>query len=379
VALVGARENDHVWGKRYRGKLAGILDLQDQIARDVAANLRLGLTDEEDRRLTKRYTEDPEAYLLYREGTYHWNKFTEDGLSTAIEYYGRALKKDPNYALAYVGLAQVHVLLGNLYRGPLQTFADARKCAEKAIELDESILAAHTYLGAVYLFHDWNWAAAEIELKQGIGSTFHMASLTLYGFYQAALGRLPEAFETLRRGQELEPLAAAHRNELAMAFNWLRQHDQAIVEGQKAIDLDPNFPLAHAELGIAYVQQGRTKEAIALLGRAVDLGQKHPSVLGILGYAYGAAGKRPEALKVVEELTAVAPGRFGFALPIARTFAALKEADQAFEWLRKACKERSPFVIWLKVDPTLDNLRSDSRFNQIVKDMGLPPRVELQP
>lgn len=372
VALVNALEDDHLWGKRYQGKVSGILDLQDQMARDVAVSLRLRLTGEEDQRLTKRYTEDPEAYLLYREAIFHWNKFTPEGLTTAIEYCNRALQRDTNYALAYVGLAQCHVLLGNLYLGPRATFAEARRCAERALKIDDTLQEAHTFLGAVYLFHDWNWAAAERETKRGIGVDARTSSLTLYGFCLAALGRLPEALDTLRRGQELDPLRAAHRNELAMAYNWLRQFDKAIAEAQKAFELDPNFPLAYAELGTAYVQQGRMDEAIARLRQAIDFGQKHPSVLGTLGYAFAAAGKGPEAAKVAEELAAAAPGRFGFALPIARILAALGDADPAFEWLKKACDERTPFVTWLKVDPTFDALRPDPRFAQVLSDMGLP-------
>jgi eukaryotic-like serine/threonine-protein kinase len=373
VSLVDAREDDHLWGKRYQGTLGGILDLQDQLARDVAANLRLRLTNEEDRHLTQRYTDDPEAYLAYREAMGHWNKFTEEGLKAAIVCCKRALHHDPNYALAYVGLAQCYVLLGNLFLGPRETFAEARRCAERALEIDDNLQGAHTFLGAVYLFHDWNWAAAERELKRGIGVDADPASLTLYGFCQAALGQLTEALDTLRRGQELDPLRAAHRNELAMAYNWLGQYDQAIAEAQKAFDLDPAFPLAYAELGIAFVQQGRTDEAIARLNRALELGQNHPSVRGTLGYALAMAGKRPEALKVVELLAAVALGRFGFALPIARILAALGEDGQAFEWLSKACDERTPFVIWLKIDPTFHRLRQDPRFSRMLRDMGLPP------
>jgi eukaryotic-like serine/threonine-protein kinase len=373
VALVDAREDNHLWGKRYQGKLGAILDLQDQIARDVAASLRLRLTGEEDQQLTRRYTQDPEAYLLYREAMSHWNKFTEDGLRAGIVCCKRALDHDPNYALALVGLAQCYALLGNLYLGPRETFEEARRCAERALEIDDNLQGAHTFLGAVHLFLDWNWASAERELQRGIGVDAHTSSLTLYGFCQAALGRLPEALETLTRGQELDPLRAAHRNELAMAYNWLRQYDRAIAEAQKAFDLDPTFPLAYAELGIAYAQQGRTDEAIARLGRAIDLGQKHPSVRGTLGYAYAVAGMRAEASKMVDELAAVAPGRFGFALPIARILSALGEADQAFEWLKKACDERSPFVIWLKVDPTFDGLRPDPRFSQVLQNMGLTP------
>jgi tetratricopeptide (TPR) repeat protein len=263
-------------------------------------------------------------------------------------------------------------LLGNLYLGPRETFAEARRCALRALEIDDTLQGAHTFLGAVYLFHDWNWAQAERELAQG-GSA-DPAGLTLYGFCLAALGRLPEALETLRRGQELDPLRAAHRNELAMAHNLLRQYELAVNEAQKAFDLDPAFPLAYVELGIAYAQLGRTAEAIARLEQVVELGVSHPSVRGTLGYAYAMAGRRPEALKIVADLCAMAPGRFGFALPIARILAALNESDQAFEWLQKACDERAPFVIWLKVDPTFEGLHSDPRFAGLLQSMGLAPR-----
>src|SRR5262249_42998414 len=154
--------------------------------------------------------------------------------------------------------------------------------------------------------------------------------------------------------------------------NLLGQHDLAVKEAQKAFDLDPTFPLAYAELGIAQAQLGKTAEAIARLEGVLEHGQKHPSVAGTLGYAYATAGRRPEALKIVTDLCAIAPGRFGFALPIARIFSALHELDQAFEWLQKACDERAPFVVWLRVDPTFSGLRSDLRFARILESMGLP-------
>jgi serine/threonine protein kinase/tetratricopeptide (TPR) repeat protein len=374
VAVVDAHEDNQLWGKRYQGKLGGILDMQDQMARDIANNLHLNLTSEEEQRLIKRYTQEPEAYLLYREAIYHWNKFTEEGLKTAIEYCKRALNRDANYALAYVGLAQCYVLLGNLYVGPRATFGEARRCAERALEIDDRLQEAHTFLGAVYLFHDWNWASAERELKQGaIRGDAHTSSLTLYGFYLAATGRLPEALDTLRRGQEIDPVRPAHRNELAMCHNWLRQYDRAIPEAQKAIDFDANFQLAYAELATAYVQKGMAKDAIAALEAALKRGQMHPHVQGTLGYAYAVADERAAAQRVLAEMTRLAPGRFAFALPIARIHAALDDKDRAFEWLQKACDERDSYAIWVKVDPTLDNLRSDPRFAQVLRDMRLPP------
>jgi serine/threonine-protein kinase len=372
VNLVEAQEDDQLWGKRYQVKLGGILELQDVMARDIAAHLRLRLTGEEERRLTRRYTDDPEAYLAFREAIGHWNKFTLDGLKTAIVCCKRALQHDENYGLAYVGLAQCYVLLGNLYLGPRETFAEARRCAERALQIDDSLNGAHTFLGAVYLFHDWNWPLAEQELRRGAGSDAQTSNLTLLGFCLAARGHLQEALDTLKCGQELDPRRAAHRNELAMAYNWLRRHDLATIEAQKAFDLDSTFSFAYAELGIAYVLQGKPDDAITWLEQAVALGHRHPSVQGTLGYAYASAGKQAESLRVVQALTAIAPGRFGFALPIARAFAALGEADQAIAWLRKACDERDPFVIWLNVDHTFDCLRPDPRFTQILGEMGLP-------
>ena len=374
VALVDTRDDNQLWGQRYQNKRDAILDLQDQIARDVAANLRLRLTGEEDQRLTKRSTEDPEAYLFYREGLYHWNKFTEEGLKTGIEYFERALKKDPNYALGYVWLAESYVLLGSLYRGPRETFPEARKYLTKALAIDDTLSDAHTALGLIYQTHDWDWPAAERELTQAftLGSS-SVTTLNMYGFYLAAMGRASEALVYMQRNIDLDPLAARTRNELAMCYNWMRRYDQAIVESQRTLELDPNFPFAYAELGSALVQRGMHEEAIARLSKALDSGQSHPRVKGMLGYAYAVAGKGTEARKVLEELERASQGRFGFALSIARIHAALGEKDQAFEWLRKAGDERDPHVIWLKVDSTLDNLRTDLRFAQVLRDMHLPP------
>ena len=356
VSLVDAREDDQLWGKRYQSRLGEILDLQDLVARDVAANLRLRLTTEEDRRLTRRYTEDPEAYLHYREAIHHWNRFTEEGLKAAIENCRRALARDPDYALAYVGLAQCYVLLGNLYLGPRETFAEARRCAERALGSTTACRGAH-FLGAVTSSRlDW--------CRRGRAGTARGDPHTRPSRCTASASRPWAACRSgsLRRGQEIDPLRAAHRNELAMAFNWQRQHERALDEARKALDLDPTFPLAYAELGTALVHLGQAEEAIAQLGRAFDLGQRHPVVLGTLGYAFASAGKRPEALNLVEQLAAAAPGRFGFALPIARILAALGEADRAFAWLTRACDERAPQVIWLRFDPTFDVLRPDPRF-----------------
>jgi serine/threonine-protein kinase len=224
------------------------------------------------------------------------------------------------------------------------------------------------------MFHDWDWAAAERVLNQPGGDLDPaLPTRTMYGFYLAAMGRPADALAIIRESKDVDPLAAPRRNELAMGYNWMRQYGLAIAEAKKALELDPNFPLAFAELGVAYAGKGMNEECHAMLHKALDSGQMHPRVQGMLGYIYAMTGKNAQAQMVLGELKGYSQGRFGFALPIARIHAALGEKDKAFEWLRKSCDERDPFVIWIKVDPTLENLCSDPRFAQVLRDMGLPP------
>jgi TolB-like protein/Tfp pilus assembly protein PilF len=372
VALVDARNENQLWGDRYHGKLGGILALQDQIVRDVAVKLRLGLTGEEEQRLTKRHTADSEAYLLYREGFFHWSKFRPEGIQTAIEYYHRALQKDPNYALAYAGLGRCYLLLGAIHVGPLQTYAEARKYLTKALSIDNSLEFAHSGLGMIAMFRDWDWPEAERELRQGFAYDGTAPAENMYGFYLAAMGRPGDALVYIRRAQEANP-SAQRRSELAMCYNWMGRYDRAVVEARKALELDPNFPVAYAELGTALVHLGRYEEAVAEMQKALDRGQKHALVSGMRGCAYAMAGKKAEAREELDNLKGLSKDRFAFALPIARIHAALGEKDQAFEWLRKSCDERDSRAVWIKVDPTLGSLRSDPRFAQLLAEMRLPP------
>ena len=266
-------------------------------------------------------------------------------------------------------MARSYILLGTTHQGPRETFPEARKHVAMALKIDDSLPEAHSALGLTYLFDDWNWAAAEREFKQAIESDPGVPlTRNIYGFYLAAMGRLPEALASVQRGQELDPLAAPRRHEVSMCYNWMRQPDQAITEAKRALELDPNFVLSFAELGRAYTQKGMYDEAIAAMK-----GQGHPRIRGFLGYTYAMAGRKEEAQKILDELKGLPQRRFGDAFALVRIHAALGEKKEAFEWLSKAQDERDPLVIWLKVDPTLDSLRSDPRFAQVLKDMGLPP------
>lgn len=368
VALVGVQEESQLWGKQYQRKLIAILDLQDEIARDVAVNLRLQLTGEEEQRLTMRHTEDPDAYRLYREAIYHFSKITEQGIETAIDYCQRAVSKDPKYALAHATLGRCYLALGSIYRGPKETYPEARKHLIQALEIDNALPEAHAGIGVIYLFHDWNWAAAERELKLGseLESNGSSWNRTYYGFYLAAIDKLPEALASIRRSQELDPLAAGPRHNLAECYNRLRQPDQAIAEAQEALKLDPKFVVAYGELGLAYTQKGMPEKALEVLHKG--------KIQGLIGYVYAQMGQPAEARRELQALNgSTHERRYGAAFAMARIHAALGEKNEAFKWLQTACDERDPRVIWLKVDPTLDNLRSDPMFIKLLKDMGLPP------
>jgi tetratricopeptide (TPR) repeat protein len=334
------------------------------------------LSDEEQKRLTQGRTTDPEAYRLYREAIYHINKFRREETEAAIKCSREALAKDREFPLAYAALGRSYVLLGNLYDGPNKSHPEAKKYLTRALDLDRNLPEVHSGLAAIAMFHDWDWPAAERELKQAIAlNPNEMLTWNLHGFWLAAQGkdRLSEALASIQRGQALDPLAAARWHELAMCHNWMQRYDEAIADAQKAIDLDRDFPLVYDKLGLALVQKGLGEKAIGTLTEALARGHRHPRVQGMLGYAYAVAGRKEETQKVLAELKSRAAKQFGCALPIASIYAALGEKDAAFGWLQIAANERDSAVIWVKVDPTLENLRTDPRFARLLEQMRLPP------
>jgi len=374
VEVVDAKDDSLIWSQPYSGKRDGAidLDLQDRIVRDVASNMGLRLTAEEERRLTRRRTADPEAYRLYREAMFHVSKFSAEGLAAAIELCKQAIAKDPKYAIAHAGLARCYVLQGTVFVGPKQIFPEARRCVDEALRLDPDQANAHAALGAIYLFGDGEWKAAERELELALRLDPNTMGVgTIYGFCLATQGRLTEALASIRRGQELDPLAAARRNELAMCYNWMRQPDLAIAEAKEALKLDQNFMLAYGELGTAYLQKGMAKEAIDALSGAVERSLRHPRPRSILACAYAAAGQPDKARDELKALRA--NPQFGSAFAMARIHAALGERDEAFTSLRAALDERDSAMVFVKLDSNLDSLHSDPRFAKLLADMRLPP------
>jgi eukaryotic-like serine/threonine-protein kinase len=373
VELVDARDNKQLWGEQYERKLSDLISVQREIAQEITGNLRLRLSGAEQERANKHYTEKPDAYQLYLRGRFYWNKRTGEAIKTAIEYFNQAIEKDPGYALAYVGLADCYVVPANP-QPPNEKMPKARAAAKRALELDETLAEAHTALARVLVVYDWDWAGAEKEFKRAIELNPRYAGVhQWYGGYLEMLGRRDESLAERRQALELDPLSLTINFELGLAFYYARDYDKAIQQFQKTLELDANFPLVHAHLPAAYEQKGMYDEAIAGFQKGITLrgGTEWSFSMSGLGHVYGLSGKKAEARAVLDELQRTLRQQYVPADSIALVYAGLGEKDQAFTWLEKAYQEHAFKMAWLKVDPQWDSLRSDPRFADLLRRVGL--------
>jgi len=375
--LVDARDDTHLWGEEYNRKLADILALQEEIARDISGKLRQRLTGEQKQRLSRRATEDPEAYGSYLKGRYHWNKRTGEDLQKGITYFQQAIDKDPTYALAYAGLADCYALLF-LYGGlpSAETFPKARAAALKALEIDETLAQAHATLAYTDEVFSWDYSAAEKEYRRAIEldpkyPTVHH----WYSLFLSRLGRHEQAIAEAARAYELDPLSPIISNNRAVAFVRSQQSDRAIEASRQTLELDSGFSSAHLWLGLALEQKKMYPEATASLEEAVRLSRRSIVTIADLGHVNAVSGKREEAMRLIEELKGWMARGYDPLANIAMVYAGLGQKDEAIEWLDKACRARSAWVVYLavKVDPRWDALRSDPRFQDLLRRTGFPP------
>jgi TolB-like protein/Flp pilus assembly protein TadD len=374
VDLVDAMTGAQLWGEEYERKLADVLAVKQALVREVTEKLKLKLTGEQQQRLTKRDTTNPEAYQFYLRGRYYWNKRTAENLKKAIEQFQQAADKDPNYALAYVGLADCYLLLEDYAGTPAsETFPKAKAFAQRALQLDSSLAEAHTSLAYVYT-NLWQWEQAEEEFKRSIKlnpnySTAHH----WYSIYLLDLGRNDEAMAEIKRAHELDPLSLIIGTTLTYAYFAEGDVNSSIAQCKRVIDLDPNFPRAHEYLGLAYLKQGRHSEAIGELQKAVELSGRERRPLRELGYGYGISGKRAEALAALKELEGKYEKGRAIGQDLAAVYAGLGEKDQAFAWLEKDFQTRSGLLAWTRWTPAFESLRSDPRSADLLRRMGLKP------
>jgi serine/threonine-protein kinase len=371
VELVAVRDNTHLWGQKYNRKLADILSVQDEIASEISDRLRLQLSGEEKKRLTRRYTDDAEAYQEYLKGLYYADKFTESGLNKGIEYFKQAIEKDPNYALAYAGIAHAYWNDNELHTGPREAMPKAKAAALKALEIDETLPEAHAAMGIVLTAYDWDWPRAEAEFKRAIELNQDYATAhNHYGWYLSLVGRFDDAIRELKQAQQLDPFSLEANSNLGLAYCRAHRYNEAIDQLSRTIDMEPTFWMPHTFLGWTFMANGRYAEAIAELNKAKQFDNNN-MILGSLGEAYALSGNKVAAQKMLDELGDLSKHHFVSPHSIALVYAGLGERDLAFQWLEKAYGDRTEFLGWIKVDQRLDGLRSDPRFANLMQRVRL--------
>jgi len=374
LELVDTKTGNQIWGEQYNRNQTDLVSLQSEIARDVSSKLRVKLTGSETQRIAKNYTENAEAYQLYLQGRFYWNKRTAKDLQKSVEYFNQAIEKDPSYALAYAGLAESYVLFsGYNVASPNEAYPKARTAAMKAIELDETLAEAHTALAEIKLKDEWNFDAAEKGYKYAIElNPNYPTARQWYGEFLSIVGRLDEALVQMKRAQELDPLSLIINRELGLLLMDKREYDGAIEQLLKTIEIDSGFAPAHTDLGLVYAQKQMYQEAISEYQKAINLDPENAFALSNLGYTYGKSGRKDEARKVLNQMQELSARRYVSPLDIASIHAGLGEKDEAFELLEKAYRERDDDLLFLKIHPPMESLRSDARFQDLVRRIGLP-------
>ncbi len=367
--LVNVADGYHLWSERYDRQMDDVFAIQDEIATTIADRLKITLAGETKKGLVKPPTANLDAYQLYLKGRHLWNRRTKDALEQAVEYFEQATKLDPEYALAYSGLADAYLLLGSYDLMPREE-ADqkARAAAEKALELDEALAEAHTSLGQT-LRRSWDWEGEEREYLRAIELNPNYATAhQWYATLLAALGRLDEALHEVHRAEELDPVSHAISATVAQVLAQAREYDAAIEQLHKTLELEPNFFSANAWLAFLQAERGNYSEAEQAAQKVIELRPDDPEVRLILAPLFVVSGQRDKALELLGPLKerGADPGAMGF------LYTVLGEHDQAFEWLERAVTERSSSVFHLKVSPFLDPLRSDPRFDDLLRQMNFP-------
>jgi eukaryotic-like serine/threonine-protein kinase len=374
VELIDVRDNKLLWGEQYDRKMSELLATQREIATEITQKLQLKLSGNE-KGLTKRYTDNNEAYQLYLKGRYHFAKRTKDDMQRSIEYFQQAVRLDPDFALAYASIAECYNAMPFYpYLAPKESFPKAKAAAERALEIDPTLPEAHTALAYYFATYEWNWAEAERGFKRAIEiDPTNSAAHFRYGqFYLAPLGRHEEAITELKRAVELEPLSLVTGAILAESYMVAGQNNRALEQARKTYDLEPNLPLARYALGLAYIANGMYAEAIALSEKALHTDPTSQTMLWVAACGYAKQGRRQEAEEVIERFKDIAKKQYVMSYFVANIYAALGDKEKAFAELEKSFAERDLELHRLKVDPLMDSLRDDPRFKEMLKRLNLP-------
>jgi serine/threonine-protein kinase len=371
---VSVDSGKHLWADKFEEKFTDLFAVQDRASDKVAAALELRLTGAEQKRMAKRYTDSSEAYRLYLKGGYYWNKWTPEGWQKAIEYFNQAIELDPNFAPAYGWLGAAYQVQGNNgVLPPKEANAKAKWLAERALELDDDVDQGHYTLAAVKLFYEWDWPGVDRELKRAIElNPNYVEGRMLYVYYLMITGHTNESLAEAKTCEDLNPVSPFVSMNLADMLMISRTYDAAIAQYRKTLDLDPHYFGSHFGLGGTYLEKGMNEEATIEVNKGLESGGIDKETSLILGYIYARTGKRTEAQALLNRLKVkLSEESYDDPMQVAYIYGALGEKDPAFEWLEKAYAERNSSMIWLNVEPRLDNLRDDPRFASLQRRVGL--------
>jgi serine/threonine-protein kinase len=375
IQLVEARRDRHVWAEAYERDMRDVLGLQSDVARAITHQINLELTPQLKARFSRDQPRNFQAYAAYLKGRYEWNKRTKESLKQSIQYFEEAITEDSAYALAHEGLAETYGVM-NTYGvlPPEEAYPKAKAEALRALELDDELGEAHAILAELRKT-EGDWRGAEREFLRALElSPSYATAHQWYGEYLLNTGRFDQGLAEMQRGHELDPGSPLMNGVLGMASYEARRYGEAIQQLRKAIEMEPRFAWSHAWLGFAFAQERMHQEAIQEFQKAVDLSGGSPDFTAFLGYAYGLSGDRRQAQTIAEKLVILSHSKTPYVSPlfIALVYTSLNEKDQAFQWLEKGYAAHDVFLQWLKVEPSLDTLRSDVRFQNLIRQMGFP-------
>jgi TolB-like protein/Tfp pilus assembly protein PilF len=373
--LVNVADGTQFWGEQYNRKLADLLSLQREIARDVSQKLRAQLAKTDELKLAKDYTANVEAYQLYLKGRYHFFKSTKLEIRKSITFYQQAIDADPTYALAYAGMADAYRTLPFAgYVRSKEAFPQAKAAASQALELNENLPEGHIILGWIGFCFDWDWSAAERELKKAIELSPNNADAhRAYAHLLSSLGRHDEGIMEIKRARELDPLTLITNALEGQFLFYAGRHDEAISRLKETLEIDPNYWIAHNNLGRVYIYQGRYEEAIAELYRAKELSGGSTEPVTQLGYALAKSGKREQAQATLEELRLLAAENYVPEYSFAMIYNGLGQKEEALSRLEKSFQEREVNITFIKIDTRWDELRSEPRFQDLLRGVGFKP------
>jgi serine/threonine protein kinase/Tfp pilus assembly protein PilF len=369
--LIDVNADAHVWAETYDRDLTDIFEIQSDVAGKIAHALRARLSPEVRASINRAPTEDIEAYALYKQGVYLWNKFTLEDGQKALKCFKEAIERDPYFALAHAGLADAYWALGiEQDLVPTEMFGLAKAAALHALEIDRRLADAHATLGAVYSWNDWNWSAADTEFDRANDLAGPQDRPCLkHGMHLAAMGRHKEGLEKAQAALALDPVSLSARTHLALQHYWGRDYERAIEQALSTLELDASFRPARLWLGLSYLQLDRLNEAIETLQSAADISGRNPNYLAMLGCALGAAGKNDEVDAILAEMDAIAATRYISPRSFALVHTWSSRFPEALDWLGQAYEERAAWMPFLNVDPLWDSLRGEERFQELLKKM----------